>query len=101
VHREGTLGLGLVRDNSFQNYVKKAETIAFEAGDFMVLYTDGIIEARNGEDEEYGYDRFQKVLEENKNADPEDIGAAVMASVRDFAGQGIHDDYTVLIIKFL
>lgn len=101
VHREGTLGLGLVRDDSYQNYVKKAETIAFEAGDFMVLYTDGIIEARNGEDEEYGYDRFQQVLENNKNADPEEIGAAVMASVREFAGQDIHDDYTVLIIKFL
>lgn len=100
VHRDGTLGLGLVRDGSFKKYVKKAETIAFEKGDFMVLYTDGIIEARNKTDEEYGYDRFQRVLENNKDADPEGISAAIMDSVHEFAGQDIHDDYTVLIIKF-
>lgn len=101
VHREGTLGLGLVRDTSYKNYVKEAETIAFEEGDFMVLYTDGIIEARNQDDVEYGYDRFQKVLENNKDADPKDISSAIMDSVHAFAGQDIHDDYTVLIIKFL
>ena len=101
LHREGTLGLGLVRDASFKNYVKKSESIPFETGDFVVLYTDGIIEARNQEDEEYGYDRFQEVLEAHKDESPKAIGAAVMDSVHAFAGQDIHDDYTVLIIRFL
>lgn len=101
IHRDGTLGLGLVRDTSYQNYVKGTETLTFEEGDFMVLYTDGIIEARNPKDEEYGYDRFQEVLEANKNETPARIGSALMDSVHAFAGQDIHDDYTVLIIKFL
>ncbi len=101
IHREGTLGLGLVRDASFEKYVKKAETISFEPGDFMVLYTDGIIEARNSADEEYGYDRFQAVLESNKEVTPKKLGAEIMKSVTNFAGQDIHDDFTVLIIKFL
>jgi len=100
VHRAGTLGLGLVRDASFHKYIKGAEQIQYEKGDFMVLYTDGIIEARNDEDEEFGYDRFQEVLEAHKDDEPKAIGEAVLEAVNTFSGDDIHDDYTVLIIRF-
>ncbi len=99
--RKGTLGLGIVRNETFSKHLKYSDAIKFEAGDILTLYTDGVVEARNTEKEEFGYERFQEVLEANKTKSAQEIGEAVMDAVRLFAGEGIHDDYTLLIIRFL
>lgn len=99
--REGTLGLGIVRNQLFQNHLKCAQSLPFESGDFMVLYTDGIPEARNQEGEEFGYERMQQVIENHKNDNSEEMGKRLLEGVKDFAGDEIHDDYTILIIRFL
>ncbi|MEO1588910.1 MAG: SpoIIE family protein phosphatase, partial [Bacteroidota bacterium] len=60
--REGTLGLGIVRNGSYERYVREVESFTFQSGDFLVLYTDGILEARNEKEEEYGYERLEKAI---------------------------------------
>lgn len=98
--KEGTLGLGINRTNKFANFVHRTEKLAFNSGDVLALYTDGIIEARNAEMEEYGYDRFENIFQENKDNSAEEISAAIVKSVKAFVHGEIQDDYTVLVLKF-
>ncbi len=99
--REGTLGLGIVRDKSFLQFLKEPDTFTYEPGDFLVLYTDGIMEARNEDDEEFGYDRLEDIITRNKAASAAGIASGIVDAVKQFTHTKISDDYTVLIIRFL
>ncbi|MEL6672122.1 MAG: SpoIIE family protein phosphatase [Bacteroidota bacterium] len=98
--REGTLGLGIVRSGNFSQYIKDSTKIEYQSGDIMALYTDGIVEARNEEKEEYGYDRFQEIIQQNLQEPAQEIADRIVQSVKDFTHGEMSDDYTVLIIKF-
>jgi serine phosphatase RsbU (regulator of sigma subunit) len=100
VLREGTLGLGIVRNDTFDQYLKSVQTLSFSPGDLLVLYTDGINEARNPQGEEYGYDRLQALLEANCHRSAEEVADALVQSVKTFARSDLQDDYTALIIRF-
>ncbi len=64
-------------------------------GSRLVFYSDGITEATDGSDEEYGAGRMQDhVLQ------PESSAESILADVRLFAnGEGLHDDATVIFVK--
>ncbi len=98
--RDGTLGLGIVRNDSFSKFLGNTEIIQYEAGDMLVLYTDGIIEARNERGEEFGYKRFEKILEQNKTVGAKEMASKVVQAAKSFTHSDIEDDYTVLVIRF-
>ena len=94
------LGLGILRNTSYHKYVE-VNKITFRKGDILMLYTDGITEAKNIRSEEYGYERLQKLLFEHKDKEPKEIETAVIDSLFKFCGeQPLNDDYTVVIVKF-
>jgi len=98
--RNKGLGLGILRNSDFHNYVESTE-LTYEPGDIMVLYTDGITEAKNGAGDEYGFDRLKKTVEDNKNANAMDLQKAIKNDIHNFWGDHPpHDDYTSLILKF-
>lgn len=98
--REGTIGLAIIRNKSFERQIHKTQQIQYQAGDFMVLYTDGITEARNEEGEEFGYDRLRQCILNLKAKSSAEIASGIVHSVKTFAQSDPQDDYTVLIIKF-
>lgn len=100
VLEEGTLGLGIVRNGSYAKYLKPAQRLSVEPGDTLILYTDGINEARNAQGEEFGYDRLRDVLEAQCRAPATQMADAVIHAVKDFSGAELEDDYTILIVKF-
>jgi serine phosphatase RsbU (regulator of sigma subunit) len=100
VLREGIPGLGIVRDESFANYLTGSVVMNFKPGDFLVLYTDGITEARNADKEEFGFERLGALLTENIGLSPSELAKIILDSVRAFSNNLIHDDHTVLIIHF-
>ena len=94
------LGIGLIRNNQYKNYVS-VNKINYHDGDLLVLYTDGITEAKNEQKEEYGYDRLKKALIENTQESLNTIKERIIESVHDFNGESkLDDDYTLLILKF-
>ncbi|WP_239022863.1 GAF domain-containing SpoIIE family protein phosphatase [Pontibacter mangrovi] len=95
------LGLGIIRDN--RNYAGHIREMYYDynPGDVMVIYTDGIIEARNAQNDEYGEERLQHMLKETYHLEAEDIKYAIINDLNDFTGPGnIYDDQTLLVIKF-
>lgn len=94
------LGLGILRDASYGRHVKN-QFWDYNPGDVMVIYTDGIPEARNGEGDEYGEARLAQMLEQCFYQSAEEINQYIRQDVQKFSkGLPLHDDQTLLVIKF-
>ena len=70
----------------------------FAPGDRMVFYTDGIIECRDGNDDAFGFERFEAILRENAEAPVEDLKEAILAAIRRHCSSGVFDDDRTLVI---
>ncbi|HDN27901.1 MAG TPA: response regulator [Thioploca sp.] len=74
--------------------------IQLQPGDGIVLYTDGITEARNFNKKLYGVERLCEVISQNWHRSAQEIQQAVIADVRQFIGeQKVFDDITLLVLK--
>ncbi|MEQ1631774.1 MAG: PP2C family protein-serine/threonine phosphatase [Planctomycetota bacterium] len=74
--------------------------IAMEPGDCLLLYTDGVTEAANEDDEMFGDERLCSVLVNSASRSAADIIAMVMAAVHNFRRPGERgDDITLIAIK--
>lgn len=94
------LGLGLDRGKLFQKSLEE-EHIRLLPGDVFVFYTDGVVESRNQNSEEYGYERLLQVVAEHRHEDAEDIHTSILRDMRHFLGtEEYDDDMTLLVLKW-
>lgn len=94
------LGLGIIRNDSYERHIKN-QFYDYNPGDVMVIYTDGIVEARNAEQDEYGEDRLLQMLEKTYYLEAGEIKDQILVDLDEFSrGQPMHDDQTLLVIKF-
>ena len=71
-------------------------------GDLVVLYTDGVTDARAATGERFGDDRLMAVVEANRARRPADVVVALADAVRDHQfGMPPADDVTILAIRRL
>lgn len=95
------IGLGLDRGDIFESTLEE-ETLPITNGDLLVIYSDGISEAMNEKQLEFGEENIIKVIQENVNDSPNVIQNKVMDEVKRFCGQAEqHDDITLLLVKFV
>ena len=69
-----------------------------DPGDLLCLYSDGIVEAHDARDREFGLDRLQRIVRANRERSAREIGSEVLARVTKW-GSGVQDDRTVVIVK--
>ena len=94
------LGLGIIRDATYGRRIHNMH-YDYNPGDVMVIYTDGILEARNKGQEEYGEDRLREMLAQTYHLEADDIKYAIIHDLNDFSqDMPIHDDQTLIVIKF-
>ncbi len=94
------IALGMVRNKSYSNFIQ-ANRFDYKSGDIMVLYTDGITEAKDKKGEEFGYDRLTQTLMEVKNQSAKEIQDHMIKRLYEFSEtDNINDDYTTMIVKF-
>jgi serine phosphatase RsbU (regulator of sigma subunit) len=73
--------------------------VDFNANDRLLLYTDGIVEARNKGEEEFGYERLEAVLLDGFSSHPESLRCGLIDTVRNFTNvDEFEDDVTILIV---
>ena len=70
-------------------------------GDLMVLFTDGITEARRADGEQFGEQRLANHVVEHRQAQPEDIADHVMDAVARWSGDGARDDQALVVVRVL
>ena len=89
--------LGLIESTTYDQ-----EDVALEAGDTIVLFSDGVAEALNASNEEFGEERLQSLIASTGTEDAERLVQAIVDAVRQFSGGTTQsDDITVMVIRYL
>jgi phosphoserine phosphatase RsbU/P len=98
--RPNGMGLGLDPSARFAETIEE-ETIQLQPNDVVVLYTDGVTEARNAHGEEFHYERLADVVASHRERSAEVVTAAVVQAVRRHADAGdADDDMTILVLRW-
>jgi len=91
--------LGLVDAELFESAIED-KALEFAPGSTLVLYTDGLTEAPNADEHEFGGARLADALRAAHAGPAREINAGILAAVDRFAGPaGLRDDYTLLTVK--
>lgn len=95
VRQTGGIALGMIADIS---KIVKEESIPFEPGDTVVLYSDGIIEAKNMTGEMFGLGRLKAAVEQYAaTSTPEELFTNISKDFGIFVGEQIQEDDITLI----
>lgn len=95
------LGFPLGLESDISAFIQEA-TCQLQAGDVAVLYTDGITEAMNLQNQQYGLEPLYEVLKMNRDRSAQEIRQAVIQSLMQHIGtQRVFDDITLVVIKRL
>ncbi len=86
--------IGLLGDRAYE-----VQRLRLREGDTLVLYTDGLTEARGSEGEEYGQERIEELLRRQVGSGPRALVQAVRGGLASFLGDATRtDDLTVLAL---
>jgi sigma-B regulation protein RsbU (phosphoserine phosphatase) len=86
--------LGVLEAHEYQ-----ASVVCLKPGDLLVLYTDGVVEARNATDEEFEARRLESYLAGCAGSSADAVVRGLVTRVEDFAGDTPqYDDVTVLAL---
>jgi len=87
--------LGLLEHTEYQE-----AAVTLESGDLVAMFSDGIIEAANPQQEEFGTRRLENVLRQNASRPPQEIVDRTFEEVRKFeGGRPVRDDQTLVLLK--
>jgi len=101
IERIDTIDLGFMigLENDISHFTTHKD-ISLKSGDGIVLYTDGITEARNSEKKQYGLERLCEIVSSNWSKTVQEIQQAVITDVKNYIGkQKVFDDITLLVLK--
>jgi sigma-B regulation protein RsbU (phosphoserine phosphatase) len=91
----GGLPFGIMPDVSYQS-----GTVTLAPGDWLVIFTDGLVEAENARAEDYGEARLMTAIEAAKNFTPAELLKRLMTELDLFVGNTPqHDDVTCMLLK--
>lgn len=92
---EGGVALGM-----FENLKYEERPLGLSPGDIIVFYTDGVTEAKNEKEEEFGTRRLKQVINDSHQLNASRIQENIYRAVKDFTGS-LHqaDDLTMIVIK--
>ncbi len=89
--------LGAFAESRFEQ-----ETLCLSEGDTVILYSDGVTEARNAQDEEFGKDRLMSCATAHGSQSAADLLNGILSSVQEFClGAPQTDDISVTVARYV
>jgi sigma-B regulation protein RsbU (phosphoserine phosphatase) len=88
--------IGMIDDAVFE-----AERLTLKPGDRLYFYTDGVIEALNDADVDFGLNRLFAAIDRYRDRPLRDGLDAILTSVRDWSGGQVRDDVSLLAVERL
>lgn len=89
----GGQALGIFEEERYEQ-----EEITLAEGDRLALFTDGITEASDGTEEEFGEARLLEILQQSRSLSAADIQKIVLSRVAEFSGEKFQDDATLVLL---
>jgi serine phosphatase RsbU (regulator of sigma subunit) len=88
--------VGLIPDAAYA-----VDSVKLEPGDTIVVFSDGVTEAMDPEDNEFGNDRLKRALEAQQRDTVEQVQSDVLAAVSEFTrGASQRDDITLVVARY-
>jgi len=84
----------------FENATYHTAEFAFVPGDFLLLYTDGLVEVQDNQDDLYTPAQLTKALEKGAHLPAGELLDALLGEVRAFCAEGFTDDVCLLGIDY-
>jgi sigma-B regulation protein RsbU (phosphoserine phosphatase) len=76
------------------------QRLSLNVGDVVVLFTDGITEAMNGDSDLFGESRLSRIIEEHGHLDCAELRERILREIEAFVGAADqHDDMTMILLK--
>jgi sigma-B regulation protein RsbU (phosphoserine phosphatase) len=91
--RAGGAVLGVLPDAPYEQ-----DRVAIGPGDRLILYTDGITDARDARDEEFGEDRLLSLIAASRRCGAPSLQARLVDAVSTFVGSMFQDDATLIVM---
>jgi serine phosphatase RsbU (regulator of sigma subunit) len=85
----------------FRDWVGEMGACQLEPGDLLALYTDGVTEACNAEEAEFGQKRLLRALKKQKKRSARAIVDAVLDEVQKYSAGEQGDDVTLIVARCL
>jgi sigma-B regulation protein RsbU (phosphoserine phosphatase) len=93
------IGLGIDSGYLFEKNIEE-ETLKLAANEIFLLYTDGIVEAMNNNNEMFGEEHLLEILRKNQKNDVAAIKNDILNELTTFLdGRMVQDDITMVILK--
>lgn len=92
------LAIGLDRQGDTFRRTLHEQCLRLAPGDTLVLYTDGLTEARDAAGQEYGYDRLAAFVQQHAHASALDLRDLLLAEAHAWAGSDEPDDDTTFVV---
>jgi len=77
----------------------KQEELSFENGDVLVLYTDGITEARGTKGEIFGIERLMEIVKKQAHLEPQALADRIFTAVQKYTRRRLSDDFSLLVVR--
>jgi len=91
----GGLPLGILAESAYQT-----GSLVLQPGDWLIIFTDGLIEAENSARDEYGESRLLEMLKVDNTVTPDQLLHRIMSDLDIFVGTAAqHDDVTCVLVK--
>jgi sigma-B regulation protein RsbU (phosphoserine phosphatase) len=92
---KGGLPYGIIPEAKYES-----ATVTIAPGDWLIIFTDGLVEAENARQEEYGEARLMNVLNASTSVNPTELLKRLMFDLDAFVGNTPqHDDVTCMLLK--
>jgi sigma-B regulation protein RsbU (phosphoserine phosphatase) len=92
----GGLILGLTSEAQYQH-----DSVQLQTGDVLVLYTDGLTEAMDADENEFGTARLSDIVRDNRDLSAHQIASGILDAVNDHSGSAPQsDDQTLVVLKY-
>ncbi len=105
IHADGStmkLETGGLILGAFQDSVYWENFVQIASGDTLLLYSDGVTEIYDAQEQEFGVDRLQKLVTANLQLNAKEITLLVKSHILEFAAdKTIQDDFTLVVLKAL
>jgi sigma-B regulation protein RsbU (phosphoserine phosphatase) len=84
----------------FMPWEFEMESVPFNKGDKLIMYTDGLVEAMNGKEEEFEMKRLKKTLRESSKMNCRELKEEILIRINKHIGsEPMSDDFTLLITQ--
>lgn len=91
------MALGVLEDSRFEE-----KTVQLNPGDMLLIYTDGVTEAINAQDEQYGIERLMAAVQSMPGRSATEVLDTIIDQVNQFSGQAPqYDDITLMVLRVI